>query len=74
MRKRHNIRPDRQLVERRLVDVVRGIEPDHARQERPGSERARREPCYVRGLLDGWVDGGGVVDARRVAECRVGLD
>lgn len=74
MRKRHDIRPDCQLVEGRLVDVVRGIESDHTRQERPGSERARREPGYVCGLLDGRVDGGGIVDARRVAECRVGLD
>jgi hypothetical protein len=74
VRKRNHIRPNRQLVERRLVDVIRRVEADHACEEGPGAKGARRQPGYVRGLLDGRVDGGGVVDARGVGEGAVGLD
>lgn len=74
MRKRNHVRPDGQLVERRLVDVIRGVEANHACEEGPGAEGARRQPGYVRGLFDGRVDGGGVVDARGVGEGAVGLD
>lgn len=74
VRKRDHIRPDCQLVERWFVDVVSGVETDHAGQERPCSERAAGEPGDVRGLFDGGIDRGGVVDARSVCQSRVGLD
>lgn len=66
MRKRNHIRPDSELVERGVIDIVRSVEANHRRQERPGAERTAREPGYVRGLLDGRVGGGGVVHARGV--------
>ena len=74
VRKRNGIRPDSELVERRLVDVVRGVEPDYAREERPGPERARREPGDVVGFARWRVECGWVVDARGVREGAVGLD
>lgn len=74
MRKSDHIRPDSELVERRLVDVVCSVEPDHAGEESPGAEGARREPGNVCGLLHGRVDRGRVVDTRGVCECAVGLD
>ena len=74
VRKRNDIRPNRELVERGLIDVVRSIEPYNRRQERPGPERPARQPGYVRGLLDRRVDRRWVVQARRVRQRRVGLD
>lgn len=74
MRKRNHVRPDGQLVERRLVDVIRRVEANHACEEGPGAKGARRQPGYVPGLFDGRVDGGGVIDARGVGEGAVGLD
>lgn len=74
VRKRNGIRPDSELVERRLVDVVRGVEPDYAGEERPGPECARREPGDVVGFACWRVECGWVVDARGIGEGAVGLD
>jgi hypothetical protein len=74
VRKRNGVRPDGELVERRLVDVVRGVEPDYAREERPGPECAAREPCDVVWFARWRVERRWVVDARGVCEGAVGLD
>lgn len=74
VRKRNYIRPDGELVERRLVDVVSGVEPDHGGEERPRPECAARKPGYVVGFARGRVEGGGVVDTRGVGESAVSLD
>lgn len=74
MRKRNGVRPDGELVECWLVDVVRGVEPDDAREERPGPECAAREPGDVVRFARWRVERGRVVDARGVGEGAVGLD
>jgi hypothetical protein len=74
MRKCNHVRPDSQLVERRVVNVVRGVEAHCAGEESPGAECAAGQPGYVRGLLERRVAGGGVVEARGVAQGGVGLD
>ena len=63
MRKRNDIRPNRELIKRRVIDVVGGVKPDYGGEECPGAECAAAEPGYVRGLLDGRIDGSWVVDA-----------
>lgn len=66
VRKSNHICPDRQLVERRVVDVVGRVETDYGGQKRPCAKCAARQPGYVRGLFDRRVGAGGVVDARGV--------
>lgn len=74
MRKCNGVRPDSELVERRLVDVVGSVEPDYARQKRPRPECAAREPGDMVGFARRGVERCGVVDARGVGEGAVGLD
>jgi hypothetical protein len=66
VRKCNDIRPNRKLIKRRIVDIVGRIKTYDRCEECPGTECARAEPGYMRRLLDWWVHGGWVVDARGV--------
>jgi hypothetical protein len=70
----HRIAPHRQLVKRRIVDVIGGVEAHHSRQKGPGPERAAGERGYVFWGCGGRVDGCGVVDTRGEVQGCVGLD
>lgn len=44
---RNNVGPDGQVVHVGVVQVVRGIQTDDAREERPGAEATRSERCRL---------------------------
>lgn len=77
VRKREGIRPQSQLIDQRIGDVIRRVEAYDRRQECPGAERARRERCHWgrgrgrgRGRGCGRRNGAGV-DAAREADVGV---
>lgn len=44
---RNNVGPDGQVVHVGVVQMIRGIQTDDAREERPGAEAARSERCRL---------------------------
>jgi hypothetical protein len=71
---RDRITPHRELVHRRVMDVVSGIQPYHRRQKRPGAKRSTREGRDMFRCRGRRVDRRGIVHARCEVERRVGLD